>query len=115
MAKTSDWFGEGLYNTLHAPYALRYGLGMRDFWEKPGETGFVIAAKLVYWEVYPVTEADDTSHQKPGMKGKALGSGARGCDCLSFVSGAILPMASTSTGIILLANMARGQKRPKSW
>ena len=48
LAKTKGWFGEGLYSTLNAPYALRYSLGMSDFWEKPREGGWVIAAKLVY-------------------------------------------------------------------
>ena len=83
VAQTSGWFGEGLYTTLHAPCALRYGLGMRDFWEKPGETGWVIVAKMVYLQVYPVTEADDSAPSEPGLKGKAIGkaSGARGCDC----------------------------------
>ncbi|CAE7319034.1 unnamed protein product [Symbiodinium sp. CCMP2456] len=117
VAKTSGWFGEGLYTTLHAPYALRYGLGMRDFWEKPGETGFVVAAKLIFWQVYPVTEADDTSDQQPGMKGKAIGraEGARGCDCHFACVRGHLPQTSTATDTILPADMARGQKQPKLW
>ena len=83
VQKTRGWFGEGLYSTLHAPYALRYGLGMRDFWEKPGEEGWVIAAKLVYLQVYPVTEADNSTPLEPGLKGKRIGDadGACGCDC----------------------------------
>ncbi|CAE7380284.1 unnamed protein product [Symbiodinium microadriaticum] len=43
----------------------------------------VIVAKMVYLQVYPVTEADDSAPSEPGLKGKAIGkaSGARGCDC----------------------------------
>ena len=83
VQKTKGWFGEGLYSTLNAPYALRYGLGMRDFWEKPGKEGWVIAAKLVYFHVYPVTEADNSTPLEPGLKGKRIGraDGACGCDC----------------------------------
>eukprot|EP00438_Fugacium_kawagutii_P018372 Skav208991 [mRNA] locus=scaffold2686:90247:91851:+ [translate_table: standard] len=83
IQNTKGWFGEGLYSTLNAPYALRYALGMRDFWEKPGEVGWVIAAKLIYLHVYPVTEADNSTPLEPGLKGKRIGDadGARGCDC----------------------------------
>jgi len=85
LAKTKGWFGEGLYSTLNAPYALRYSLGMSDFWEKPGAEGWVIAAKLVYSQVYPVTVADDSTPliSEPGLKGRRIGAadGARGCDC----------------------------------
>ena len=80
---TKGWFGEGMYTTLSAPYALRYALGMRDFWEQPGAEGLVIVAKLVYAQVYPVTQADNDTPLKPGLKGKqiAAADGALGCDC----------------------------------
>eukprot|EP00443_Scrippsiella_acuminata_P130630 CAMPEP_0115573630 /NCGR_PEP_ID=MMETSP0272-20121206/1101_1 /TAXON_ID=71861 /ORGANISM="Scrippsiella trochoidea, Strain CCMP3099" /LENGTH=582 /DNA_ID=CAMNT_0003008307 /DNA_START=15 /DNA_END=1764 /DNA_ORIENTATION=- len=84
IAGTKGWYGEGIYTTTSAPYGLRYSFGMRDFWDAGGETGYVIAGRAVFAQVYPVTQADNAPHEPlvPGLKGKqiARAPGAQGCD-----------------------------------
>lgn len=80
IAKTKGWFSEGIYGTLSAPYALRYALGMEDFWEAAqGRTGIIIAATAIFSQVYPVTRAVDYTRdpQMCDLKGQRL---KRGCD-----------------------------------
>jgi len=82
VQKTKGWFGEGIYTSTSAPYALRYALGMRDFWDKPGQTGYVIAGRAVFVHVYPVTQQDNDSPLKPALKGHRIAApeSATGCD-----------------------------------
>eukprot|EP00746_Dinoflagellata_sp_MGD_P164451 gnl/MRDRNA2_/MRDRNA2_93081_c0_seq1.p1 gnl/MRDRNA2_/MRDRNA2_93081_c0~~gnl/MRDRNA2_/MRDRNA2_93081_c0_seq1.p1 ORF type:complete len:547 (+),score=101.60 gnl/MRDRNA2_/MRDRNA2_93081_c0_seq1:79-1719(+) len=82
VCKTKGWFGEGVYSSLSAPYALRYSFDMRDHWEKMGESGYVIAAQAVFAQVYPITQADNDEPLKPKFKGARIGfpDGAQGCD-----------------------------------
>lgn len=82
VQKTKGWFGEGVYSSLSAPYAMRYALGMQDHWEKMGESGYVVAAQAVFAQVYPITQADNDEPLKPKFKGARIGfpAGAQGCD-----------------------------------
>jgi len=96
VQNTKGWFGEGIYATTSATYALRYGLDMTDFWENPGKNAVVIVGQVAFSQVYPVTRADNDSPlesvtlncedtplpRDPGLKGKRIASapGAKGCD-----------------------------------
>lgn len=84
VQKTKGWFGEGVYATTEAAYALRYTIGMQDFWENSvaGQSGYVIAGRAVYSHAYPVTRAENEAPLKPGLKGTriAFAPGARGAD-----------------------------------
>lgn len=75
--RTKGWYGEGLYSTRSAPNAMRYTLGMRDIWDCPGETGFVIAGRVVFGNVFPVTQADNDKPLASAWKGTRL---AEDCD-----------------------------------
>lgn len=74
---TKGWFGEGIYCTRSALYAMRYALGMREIWDCPGETGFVIAGRVVFGNVFPVTQADNDEPGVSALKSKRL---AEDCD-----------------------------------
>mmetsp|Transcript_76669 Transcript_76669/g.197456 ORF Transcript_76669/g.197456 Transcript_76669/m.197456 type:complete len:533 (-) Transcript_76669:346-1944(-) len=82
VQKTKGWFGEGIYTSTSAPYALRYSFNMTDFWDRPGQTGVVVAGRAAFCQVYPVTQADNDAPLRPGMKGKRIASAkeASGCD-----------------------------------
>jgi len=85
VQRTSGWFGEGVYMSTSGTYGSRYALQMKDFWDCPGQTGVIVAGKVAFCEVYPVTQADNKDPlrpMQPGLKGKRIAGapGASGCD-----------------------------------
>lgn len=88
VQNTKGWFGEGVYATTTAPYALRYSIGMQDIWKESskGCSGYVVAGRAVYAHAFPVTQAENETPLKPGLKGTRIASapGSQGAD-LQFV------------------------------
>jgi len=85
VQRTKGWFGEGPYASPSPTYALRYSMGMQDFWDARGCKGYIVAARACWSQVYPATQADNTEGElTPGLKGKPVGGlaaqGAIGCD-----------------------------------
>lgn len=76
LAETTGWYGEGCYISKDAAYALRY-CWKTEFWNSPRKTGFLVAGRACFSNVFPVTNGDD-------LRGKPIGGkaarGAKGCD-----------------------------------